>query len=754
MPLNVINPVADYNAAHSTSYVGRLKGVYVESVGEVWQLLSCDLSAGTPVWLKIDEATGVATGVADTPTGAIGALQFSSINGFYDAANDLVIASGYDSYATPSSRQSMVAWNSDGTIAWEQYWATSAGEINAIQSNANVPGVLFCVLALSTPWQLQSVDPATGARTSLCDYDGDAYLFSVDNDGNVWTHGGSGAGSLRKYEDSGGWGYSDKFAFTELGQWVGFDPVHNKIACADRIWPRWDVTIWDVAGDSLDSTFTVDGLIGDNIREAYFETNLGAWASNSWGIGGTPLVFDATTFELLRNVQGASCFEPDSTTTPQITGPVRWTSATRVWTHKWLGDAYTDPGFMIWDDCTSEVSLFVGTENEAIVNRVRLSDLTFRDKIDNGTGAFTDDPSNCGFVGALRIGRYGYFATEVGNDETGLWLFKVDLQTFAQTDALFLANPRDPDSWPYAYQLCSDFTHKNIYIQYSSYNAGGGGGDVVVFKVEVASFSVLDTLDLSATYNTYSANYYTNDLFICDTDYLFLQVAAASGPPYTPTLLRIDLATFTLDTAIDTAGGWSGSAWTTGYQYLNCGVLGSDGYIYCGALDLASSTERAVVLKIDPWTPAIEAALPIRSDVTSSPAFVCSLTTDGTYLYAVDTGFGVPSNDPKIAKIFIYEFTLDASATLTNDNYPAPKEAVMVDGSIYLTGYEAPRAGGSTGVLRAWEVKASDLTVVREVDLALTRNQYVSQRPLLYCFAAAVEAIRRWVNVNINMRRR
>ncbi len=207
MTLAIVDPLGDYNTDNSTSWLAHDTGskcVYLPSAGEFWFLLETGPGPSAPSGtrssnshlLRVDETTGDYIAMADDPAGQSGKLYLWGAL-IADEVNQLVLSTGQyvtTSGGTTIGGNAMIAWNYDGTVAWEQFWANEfAGffyyrYVEHFIYNPTL-GTLYCVQNSDfTLRRLQSINLATGARTTKATYRdvSGSYRPVMDNAGDVW----------------------------------------------------------------------------------------------------------------------------------------------------------------------------------------------------------------------------------------------------------------------------------------------------------------------------------------------------------------------------------------------------------------------------------------------------------------------------------------------------------------------------------------------------------------------------------------
>ena len=206
MTLAIVDPLGQYNTDNATSWVANDAGAkctYLPGAGEFWLLLETGTgptasgsNSTNSHFLRVDEATGDYIAMADDPAGQAGKLfLWGPI--VADDVNSLVIAAG--SYVTTSGGttiggQCLIAWNYDGTVAWETFWVTESDGSPFLFSyvlhliyNPTL-GALYLVQKGALNNRLQSLNLSTGARTSKATFRGISgdYRPVMDNAGDVW----------------------------------------------------------------------------------------------------------------------------------------------------------------------------------------------------------------------------------------------------------------------------------------------------------------------------------------------------------------------------------------------------------------------------------------------------------------------------------------------------------------------------------------------------------------------------------------
>lgn len=183
MPTTVYAPFAQYNALHSTSYVGASGvGVYVPFNKKFWM----PGGTGPGPWLMVSAAErGNSEPVfVDALTDWSGTV----VDAYYDPANEIVVAFGSNSFYSQPHGCLFGYDLSTNVIFQVDIDPYSSDVCRAFTSNATAGTTIYCIRRQSSTYNIATVSPTTGARTNIHDITGvavDSRLI-LDNDGNLW----------------------------------------------------------------------------------------------------------------------------------------------------------------------------------------------------------------------------------------------------------------------------------------------------------------------------------------------------------------------------------------------------------------------------------------------------------------------------------------------------------------------------------------------------------------------------------------
>jgi len=345
------------------------KCLHLPSVGEFWVLLETNQTepsspfttgvAANSKWLRVDEATGDYIAMADDSTAQPGKL-FLWGPAVADEVNQLVIAAGHyftTSGGTTLAGNCMVAWNFDGSIAWEQFWASDPsgyeyGLISHIIYNATL-GALYCTRPspIHPYTQLQSINLATGARATITTYWRSLgnYRPAMDLDGYVWL----GAGASPWYEERHDLTVPSYTTIENVGNVVGrqmYDEA-NDVAywyafSFDEI-RYWDgAAVVDLSAPSGVYFAAAGGEgVSNNVYEQ-FRSNTGYWTATREAAAPRDLYFlDLVTFATVKQVT-----EPaDTYATEYAASGLKYQFAVS-YTRAWWRIKQTTWKFLIWTE--------------------------------------------------------------------------------------------------------------------------------------------------------------------------------------------------------------------------------------------------------------------------------------------------------------------------------------------------------------------------------------------------------------------
>ena len=354
MTLAIVDPLGDYNTDNSTSWVANDAGakcIYLPSAGEIWLLLETGLgptasgsNSTNSHFLRIDETTGDYIAMADDPTGQAGKL-FLWGPVVADEVNQLVIAAG-NYVTTPGGTtiggHCMIAWNYDGTVAWENFFSTTGGfpgytSVYHLIYNPTL-GTLYGARKSSHPTtMLVSIDIATGAMSNITTYWDvtGSYRPVMDNNGDVWL----GYGASPTYEDRHTLTVPSVTTIENVGGINGrqmYDEINDivywYVASADDIRYWNGSAVVNMTSPPTDTYLTSPGGSGvaGNVYQQYVSYT-GYWTATRETATPRDLYFkDLSTFVTVKQVT-----EPaDTYSTEYAAGGLKYqfvTSYTRAW---------------------------------------------------------------------------------------------------------------------------------------------------------------------------------------------------------------------------------------------------------------------------------------------------------------------------------------------------------------------------------------------------------------------------------------
>ena len=374
MTLAIVDPLGNYNTDNATSWVANDAGakcIYLPSAGEFWLLLETGTgptasgsNSTNSHFLRVDETTGDYIDMADDPTGQAGKLfLWGPI--VADDVNSLVIAAG--SYVTTSGGttiggQCLIAWNYDGTVAWETFWVTEpdAGPFtfNYVNNIVYHPtlGALYVQQNGNLNNRLCSLNLATGARTGKATFRaiGGSYRPVMDSAGDVWISVDSGGGTNdeRRYTLTGTPSYTSIQTTTNtsgIAQRQVYDEI-NDIA-------YWYITVaaelryWNgssVVGMSAGSVWSSSGGTGSTNYEQ-FASRTGYWAYTVTPSTARDAYFaDLGDLSVIKQVT-----EPaDTYSTEFAANELKWQFSTSI-NRAWWRIKQTTWKFLVWTDISA-----------------------------------------------------------------------------------------------------------------------------------------------------------------------------------------------------------------------------------------------------------------------------------------------------------------------------------------------------------------------------------------------------------------
>ena len=374
MTLAIVDPLGAYNTDNSTSWVANDAGAkctYLPGAGEFWLLLETGTgptasgsNSTNSHFLRIDETTGDYIDMADDPTGQAGKLfLWGPI--VADDVNSLVIAAG--SYVTTSGGttiggQCLIAWNYDGTVAWETFWVTEpdAGPftfnyVNNIVYNPTL-GALYVQQNGNLNNRLCSLNLTTGARTGVATFRaiGGSYRPAMDNAGDVWISVDSGGGTNdeRRYTLTGTPSYTSIQTTTNtsgIAQRQAYDEI-NDIA-------YWYITVaaelryWNgssVVGMSAGSVWSSSGGTGSTNYEQ-FASRTGYWAYTVTPSTARDAYFaDLGDLSVIKQVTDPA----DTYSTEFAANELKWQFSTSI-NRAWWRIKQTTWKFLVWTDISA-----------------------------------------------------------------------------------------------------------------------------------------------------------------------------------------------------------------------------------------------------------------------------------------------------------------------------------------------------------------------------------------------------------------
>lgn len=374
------------------------------------------------------------------------------------------------------------------------------------------------------------------------------------------------------------------------------------------------------------------------------------------------------------------------------------------------------------------LNLFVPMATFGQLHRIPVSTFTVAASMDKSLATFMADESYPSFIGAVRVGQYGYMAGEYGEDDSGLWIYKVDLSTFTYIGACFLDSSLVsslPAFYSFnAHEMCADPAGENLYVQIVV--GSEEIGTLAIYKIQLSDFTVIDSIDYTSAWSSVSAAYYLHDLWACDGTHLYAYSEDAStSETHLTRFLASDLS------FVD-----SWNATTSGYANLSVGVFDS-GYLYCGATALGSPN-IATLLKFELTGLTVDDEITHSESGSSYNDWASSLTLDDGYLYVATAGDGPSGAKSLISKIDLATFTVDTADDLNAEEQRYPTAGVIDGGTLYLMSADA--VGGSND-LTIYEVDTATLTVTEHL-VPLSDGGYTSATLFLYMYGAAASGIR------------
>jgi hypothetical protein len=386
MTLAIVDPLGQYNTDNSTSWVANDAGakcVYLPSAGEFWVLLETGTGptasgshSTNSHFLRVDETTGDYIAMADDPAGQAGKL-FLWGPLVADDVNSLVISAG--TYVTTSGGTTiggncMIAWNYDGTVAWENFWGTESdgspftfGYLHHIIYHPSL-GALYVVQDGTLHNRFMSLNLATGARTTTGityrDIPGN-YPPVMDDAGDVWVtvdavHLGAGLRVMR-------YSLSGTPTSTVIEQWA----IGSGIAPGRFVYDRWsDYAWWNLAGSSpgpamrrWDGAAVVSqsnsntwwGANGSSasVIPDQFSSRTGYFAFTISNSSSLPNKRDAYFLDLSTFDTSKKVTEPaDTYSTEYAASGLKWQFSTSI-NRAWWRIKQTTWKFLVWTDATT-----------------------------------------------------------------------------------------------------------------------------------------------------------------------------------------------------------------------------------------------------------------------------------------------------------------------------------------------------------------------------------------------------------------
>jgi hypothetical protein len=765
MSLNVFDPVGLYNTDHGTSYVGNGFIYEVESADEIWWALNNPPDqgeSGAPQAnariLRINQSTGEYIALADHPTGLLGDVRYRHI--LVDEFSGLVIATGfqYTNGANPS-RYLLVAWNLDGTIAWETYWALSLHAVSYIIYNPTL-GALYTVQPNSsgTTNKFQSLNLATGARTDtgITFLNGYVVVPIMTNDGYVWYADTTSSPTRIKRAQLTG-----TPSTTNVDSLATSSPTES----LRRLWYDSvnDLAWWQVQQSSSPSLIfmrryngsVVSVTVPENARRynappqflggvsAGMRSDEGFWEATV-SSGFASLLLNLSTWAVEKRVTEA--FEMYGGT---ATFYFFWTT-TRAWARPSIGGTNK---LLLWIDCNAEdgleqiTALFVGSATASRVNLFDMADFSYAGRIDKGDGNFMSAAASGGFTAAVKSKGYGYFADRAPQNNSGLYVHKILLVESEYQSSVFLTNPY-PSGACSAPSMCSDGTY--LYVMFQA--TGTGGGDLILFKVRESDMTVITSLDLTSDYGVYNVGGAVPPPMATSSGSFFLYVAALRPNEASPTNLAAHIvavvpSTMTLNPTIphvQMESGWDGAQFTTGIG--NLAVIHQLGRSFVGGTGRASGRpEVGMFFVFSGYFSGLDVTM---GNVSSQDQWVSSITYDGTYFYAVTSGTAA-GEDSYVGVIKDEDYTVVSATVLSTESQLVVREAELFNNDLIIVSSTLPGAGAG-GVAHAWKFNVGTLTpTVFAMDGLDDGTWTTAQRVLLACgvLIPLAELLRRHVSL-------
>lgn len=761
MSLNVFDPVGLYNTDNGTSFVGNGYIYEVESVDEIWWALNNPPNQGESSApqanariLRINQSTGEYIALVDHPPGLLGDVRYSHI--VVDEFSGLVIAAGfqYTNGANPF-RYLLVAWNLDGTVAWETYWASSLRPVNYIIYNPTL-GALYTVQSHSSgsPDKFQSLNLATGARTDtgITFLNGYVVVPIMTNDGYVWYADTTSSPTRIK-----------RAQLTGTPSTINVDLLATS-SPAESLRRFWydsvnDLAWWQVQQSSSPNLIfmrryngsVVSVTVPEHARRynappqfigstvAGMRSDEGFWEVSLTGVSSSLL--NLSTWAVERRVTEA--FEMYGGTANFY---FFWTT-TRAWARPSIGGSNK---LLLWIDCNAEdgleqvTALFVGSATASRVNLFDMADFSYAGRIDKGDGNFMSAAASGGFTAAVKSKGYGYFADRAPQNNSGLYVHKILLVESEYQSSVFLTNPYSSGACS-APSMCSDGTH--LYVMFRA--AGTGGGDLILFKVRESDMTVIASLDLTSTYGVYNVGGAMPPPIAANTSFVYmagLRPNEASPTNIAAHLVIVNASTMALHTTPHTQmeSGWSGSAFTTGIGNLS--VINTTGMFLVGGTGRASGRpEMGRYSTFLGYFGALDVTL---GNVSSQNQWVSSITYDGVYFYVVTSGTEA-GKDSYVGKVHVENYTVDSATVLSSESQLVVREAELHNNDLIIVSSTLPGAGAG-GVAHAWKFNIATLTPSVFAMNGLDDGTWTTaQRVLLACGVSIplAELLRRHVSL-------
>lgn len=761
MSLNVFDPVGLYNTDHGTSYVGNGHLYEVESADEIWWALNNPVNQGESSApqanariLRVNQSTGEYISLVDHPPGLLGDVRYSHI--VVDEFSGLVIAAGWQ-YANGVNpfRYLLVAWNLDGTVAWETYWASSLRGVSYIIYNPTL-GALYTVQAHSSgsPDQFQSLNLATGARTNtgITFVNGYVVVPVMTNDGYVWYADTTSSPTRIKRAQLTG-----TPSTTNVDSLATSSPTES----LRRLWYDSvnDLAWWQVQQSSSPNLIfmrryngsVVSVTVPEHARRynappqflgstsAGMRSDGGFWETSLTGT--SSLLLNLSTWAIERRVTEA--FEMYGQTANFY---FFWTT-TRAWARPSIGGTNK---LLLWIDCDAEdgleqiTALFVGSATASRVNLFDMADFSYAGRIDKGDGNFMSTAASGGFTAAVKSKGYGYFADRAPQNNSGLYVHKILLVESEYQSSVFLTNPYSSGACS-APSMCSDGTY--LYVMFRA--AGTGGGDLILFKVRESDMTVIASLDLTSTYGVYNVGGAVPPPIAADSSFVYmagLRPNEAAPTNIAAHLVIVNSSTMALHTTPHTQmeSGWSGSAFTTGIGNLS--VIHTTGQFLIGGTGRASGRpEMGRYFTFLGYFGELDVTL---GAVSSQNQWVSSITYDGVYFYVVTSGTEA-GKDSYVALVHAENYTVDSATVLSTESQLVVREAELLNNDLIIVSSTLPGAGAG-GVAHAWKFNVATLTPTTFAMDGLDDGTWTTaQRVLLACGGSVPLAVllRRYVSL-------